>query len=249
MTTSPIKIIAFLGAFALLGACSTAPVDENGIRDPYEDQNRGVHEENKKLDTILFRPVAVAYGETTPDPLRQGVNNFVSNLDQPGYVVNNLLQLRLGAAVQNTARFVVNTTVGIGGLFDPASAMGLDARDTDFGETLFVWGVPEGNFVELPILGPSTERHMVGRVVDVALNPTRMLVGDLRTANSVGSVASGLDTRYRFRVTIDGVLYESVDSYDQSRLLYLQNRRFKLGDTDSIIDIEPYEELGASAEN
>ena len=102
--------------------------------------NRSIHELNKSLDTIALRPASQVYGNLGPKPLRIGVNNFASNLSIPGTVVNDLLQLRLDDAVHNTARFLVNSTVGLAGLFDPASELGVEPRPSDFGETLHVWG-------------------------------------------------------------------------------------------------------------
>ncbi|MEJ6395752.1 VacJ family lipoprotein [Gymnodinialimonas sp. 2305UL16-5] len=198
--------------------------------DPYEQQNRAAHELNVALDQAIVGPSSEAYGGAVPEPVRQGVSNFASNLNQPSYVVNNLLQFRLGEAARNTLRFAVNTTVGIGGLFDPASAIGLPAESTDFGETLHIYGVPEGNYAVIPVLGPTTDRDTVGRVVDFALNPLRHVVETPESyyVASAGAL-SGLNSRYRFDGTIDGVLYESADSYAQLRSLYLQQRRFELG--------------------
>jgi phospholipid-binding lipoprotein MlaA len=144
-------------------------------------------------------------------------------------VVNNLLQGRIENAGHNTFRLLANLTFGFGGLLDPATSMGLPARDTDFGETLHVWGSGEGAYIEVPLLGPSTQRDTVGDVVDIALNP-------LGWAEGVGPVAlaagiwlfDGLADRGRFGSAIDDVLYNSADSYAQTRLIYLQNRRFEL---------------------
>lgn len=215
-----------------------------GITDPNESANRETHAFNLGLDRALVRPAAGAYGSILPEPVKQGVSNFASNLDGPGDVANNLLQLRLGKAGHNTLRFAVNTVVGIGGLFDPATAIGLPEKPTDFGETLHVWGVPEGNYVELPFVGPSTSRDFVGIIVDVALNPVRLALPQPE-ANyaTIAKVASKLGDRDRYSETVDSILYESADSYAQARLLYLQNRRFELGQTagdDSFVD--PYED-------
>jgi phospholipid-binding lipoprotein MlaA len=174
--------------------------------------------------------VSRGYGGAVPEPVRQGVDNFASNLSQPSNVVNNLLQVRIGQAAQNTLRFVINSTVGIGGLFDPATALGVEARPTDFGETLHVWGVPEGDFAMLPVFGPSTTRDTVGFVVDIALDPLRYAVpsADRRYVTGL-EVMDRFGDRYERRDTVASILYESADSYTQLRSLYLQNRRFELG--------------------
>lgn len=212
----------------LLAACATPEVS-SGIHDPYEATNRKIHENNRKIDRNVLRPVAYAYGETVPEPIRIGVGNFSNNLSLPGDVVNNILQFRLDDAIHNTVRFMVNTTIGLGGILDPGTAIGLDARETDFGETLHVWGVAEGAYLELPSLGPSTQRDAVGKGVDILLNPLSYVVRKPeRYALPASGVAARLGDRYRFGTTIDSVLYDSADSYAQSRLLYLENRRFQL---------------------
>ncbi len=197
--------------------------------DPDEAKNREVHAFNQAVDRAFFRPASGAYGGVVPEPLRQGVANFAGNLDLPGDVVNNLLQGRIGKAAGNTLRFAINTTIGIGGLFDPARAMGVEGDPTDFGETLHVWGVPEGAYQELPILGPSTDRDTVGRIVDFAMNPVRLAFPEHATAITAAGFGSTLGDRYRYKTTYDSILYESADSYAQARLLYLQNRRYELG--------------------
>ncbi len=232
-------------ALFVLWACA-APVP-SGINDPDEAANRQIHAFNRTVDRALLKPASGAYGGVIPEPLRQGVSNFASNLDIPGDVANGLLQGRPGKAMENTLRFAINSTLGIGGLFDPARAMGIEGDPTDFGETLHVWGVPEGAYQELPLVGPSTDRDTVGAIVDLALNPVRLAFpGRLGTAATVAGVAETLGDRYRFSDTVDSVLYDSADSYAQARLLYLQNRRYELGQTgaggaeDDFVD--PYED-------
>jgi phospholipid-binding lipoprotein MlaA len=229
----------------VLAACA-APAP-SGIHDPDEAQNRETHEFNRAIDRALFKPASGAYGGVIPEPVRRGVSNVAGNLDLPGHVVNNVLQGRLGKAAENTLRFVLNTTIGIGGLFDPARAMGVAGDPTDFGETLHVWGVPEGAYHELPILGPSTDRDTVGMLVDFALNPVRLAFPDDGAAVTAAGIASTLGDRYRYSETYDSILYDSADSYAQARLLYLQNRRFELGQTagtDGSDDgfVDPYED-------
>jgi phospholipid-binding lipoprotein MlaA len=235
---------AALGLLAalMLGACAPS-IAPDAINDPNEAQNRATHEFNKGVDRHALRPSAMAYGKL-PQPVRQGVANFAGNLDLPGEVVNGLLQGRPHHALENTFRFAVNTTVGIGGLFDPASAMGARGKSTDFGETLHVWGVREGAYVELPLLGPSTTRDTLGLIGDIALNPVSRLVPEPeRYVGTVAGAASTLGDRFTYSETVDSILYDSADSYAQARLLYLQNRRFELGQTGGEDDfIDPYED-------
>jgi len=225
----------------ILSACA-APPPSGAINDPEEARNRDIHALNVALDKVLVRPASDVYGAILPPPVQQGVSNFAANLDVPGEVVNQLLQGRPGYALENTFRFAVNSVIGIGGLFDPATAIGVPGRRTDFGETLHVWGAGEGVYVELPGLGPSTERDAVGKVVDILMNPVSLLLPTPESYYVTGvKLASKVGDRYRFSATIDSILYDSADSYAQARLLYLQNRRFELGQKVSDADFEdPY---------
>jgi phospholipid-binding lipoprotein MlaA len=231
--------------FCLLVAACAAPPLPADTPDPYEARNRKVHNFNNALDQNIVRPSAFGYGGVTPGPLRTGIQNFALNLGLPGDIINGILQGQPGAAVQNTARLLVNTTVGIGGIFDPATAMGIDADPTGFGETLHVWGMPEGNYIELPLIGPSNDRDALGLVMDIALDPLRFTLPTAEANASTGiQILAGLGRRYRYSDAIDSILYESADSYAQLKLLYLQNRRFELGQTvENDADfVDPYED-------
>jgi phospholipid-binding lipoprotein MlaA len=231
------------GIALLLAGCGPAPVP-TGINDPDEAQNRAIHAVNKEVDRRALRPVSQAYGAVVPGPGQVLVSNVGSNVGLPSGIVNGLLQADVGGAAQNTMRFLINTTVGIGGIFDPATAMGVPEVTTDFGETLHRWGVPEGAYVELPLIGPTTDRDMLGMAVDVFLNPLRFILPTVEANWATGfQIAAGVGARSRYSDTIDSVLYESADSYAQTRLLYLQNRRFELGQTGSGEDfVDPYED-------
>lgn len=202
----------------------------DSIVDADEAQNRSVHRFNLALDRGLVRPASRGYGSAVPEPVRDGIDNFASNLAQPSYVLNNILQFRLGQATHNTMRFLINSTIGLGGILDPATAIGLDARETDFGETLHIYGAPEGDFVMLPVFGPSTTRDTVGLVVDIATNPVRYVLPVPESRYVVGAeVLDRFGDRYVNDDVFESLLYESADSYAQLRSLYLQNRRFELG--------------------
>lgn len=212
------------------------------MNDPSEEANRAMHELNVTVDRAVIRPVALSYGQVVPEPVRAGLGNASDNLDQPLFVVNNILQLRLDDALQNTFRFLVNSTFGLGGLLDPATDMGILAADTDFGETMHVWGMSEGAYVVLPVLGPSTSRDTVGLLVDVAMNPTRLAFDTPESDYVTGlSVADGVNTRYILGDEIDRLYYDSADGYRQARILYLQNRRFELRDDGGDAYFDPYE--------
>lgn len=216
-----------------LASCGPAPAP-TGINDPKEAENREVHEANKAVDKFFVRPVSEGVSHVQPGPLRRGLSNFAKNLAVPNDIVNNILQLRLGKAVENTVRFAVNSTLGLGGLVDVSTAAGLPEQPTDFGETLHVWGFGEGNYVELPVLGPSTERDMFGRIGDLVLDPIWYVLPTGEALAAYGLVVvDDLNYRDRYKSTIDSILYESADSYAQARLLYLQNRRYTLGQTTS----------------
>ena len=222
-------------------ACA-GPEQTSEFFDPFEPVNREVHTLNKALDTVVVRPAARGYGGVVPQPLRSGVNNFATNLGAPGDVLNDLLQFNLEDALHNTARFLVNSTIGLGGLIDVASASGAEPRETDFGETLHVWGLGEGAYLELPFYGPSTTRDALGMLVDMAIDPVaQFLPPDAQKALLVATLAGKLDSRYRFEATVDSVLYDSADSYSQTRLLYMENRRFALGQTVEENDEDLYE--------
>ncbi|MEP1587530.1 MAG: VacJ family lipoprotein [Tateyamaria sp.] len=234
----------FLMAASLAACAGTngSGVSPDGINDPLETQNRKIHEFNKNLDRKLVRPLAHDYANAVPDGVEESVSNFATNLGQPAVMVNSLLQGDLKGVGVSALRFTVNSTVGVLGLFDAATDMTIVQHDTDFGETLFVWGVGEGAYHELPVLGPSTARRTTGRIVDLFTNPlSYVLDSPEEYFGTVASVGSGLSARAKFSDTVDSVLYESADSYAQARLIYLQNRRFTLGDEADDAEIDPFE--------
>ena len=252
--------VAVLVAFLALSACTVPEgyVARDGINDPFEQQNRNVHDFNKAIDRGVLRPLSRGYNQTVPDEMKMMVNNFSANLATPGKVVNNLLQGDFESALSNTTRFFLNTTLGFAGLVDVGQIADVQEVDADFGQTLHVWGFGEGAYLEMPIRGPATQRDAVGRIVDMFTNPLSFALSDSQNQVRIG--ARALDVvgdRGRFGDTIDSVLYDSADSYAQSRLIYLQSRRFALGrsgspDYDDPYDFDtsdpyedPYEELDA----
>lgn len=230
---------AVLGALTLT-ACSVpdAPVD---VHDPYEATNRRIHSFNKGLDSVVVRPTSTAYGIVLPRPVRRGVSNFANYIDTPRFIVNDIAQGNIADAGHNFSRFLVNTVFGLG-VLDVAKSAGIESRRTGFGETLHVWGAREGAYIELPVLGPSNERDAVGQVVDFISNPiSGMIDASDEWIPPSANVMDRLGQRYEFGSTIDGLLYESADSYAQTRNLYLQNRRFELGQEDDFA-FDPYED-------
>jgi phospholipid-binding lipoprotein MlaA len=227
---------------AFVAACAVPEGAPEGIYDPYEAQNRKVHAFNRGLDKALVRPAARGYSQILPDEIEDSVGNFAENLGQPSVVVNSLLQGDFKGAGIATTRFLTNTVLGFGGFVDAASEFQVEDHSTDFGETLYTWGVGEGPYVELPVLGPSTQRDTTGKIVDLFTNPLSYVVQSPEKYYGTGaSVASRLGDRGRYSDTIDSILYDSADSYAQARLIYLQNRRFELGDETSSSEIDPFE--------
>ena len=235
--------LSILGV-AALAACSApdTTVDRGqGINDPYEQTNRSIHAFNRGLDRALVRPAAKGYSSLLPDEIEDSIGNFAENVSLPGVTVNALLQADGRTAGLSVVRLLVNTGLGFGGLFDVASDFGIEEADTDFGETLHVWGAGEGVYVELPGIGPSTGRDAAGKVVDVFTNPLSYILPSPEKYYGTGaSVAARLGDRGRFSDTVDAILYESADSYAQARLIYLQSRRFELGDTSATPEIDPF---------
>ena len=239
----PLTILAICATIALAAGC-TRPSAPVAMNDPYETENRAMHAFNVAADRNVLKPVATAIGGQGGGPVQISVANFANNLALPGDILNSLLQLRLGKAVENTLRFGVNSTIGLAGIFDPATAAGVPGKKTDFGETLHVWGVGEGAYIELPLLGPSTQRDALGEVVDSFINPVGLLLPSPESyIGTAARIASKISDRARYSDTYDSVLYDSADSYAQARLLYLQNRRFELGQTTEDAGyIDPYED-------
>ena len=241
----PVAIKTILICLGLAtGACT--PVDPSkmtagGVFDPYEDANRQTHEFNRALDRALLRSVGKGYAKAVPEDVQIMVGNFADNLSEPGHAVNHLLQGDLEAGVVNLYRFLVNSTLGLGGLFDAASEFNVNGEETDFGETLHVWGAPEGAYVELPFLGPSNERDAVGEIVDLFTDPlSYVLPKPEKYYGTAAKLVDRVGDRGRYADTVDSILYESADSYAQSRLIYSQNRRFELGGGGADPYVDPY---------
>jgi phospholipid-binding lipoprotein MlaA len=251
-TATAVARVALAGLTAcLLVACAARVPAPDEINDPFERTNRQIHAFNKEVDRNVLKPVSSGFGAVTPEPAKRVIGNLADTLDLPGDIVNDVLQLNVEDAATNTLRLATNLTMGVAGLFDAATALGLPKATTDFGETLFVWGVGEGPFLEVPFTGPTTLRDGFGTLVDLAANPVSNVLPDreARAANAV-KLLSRIRERDRFAETFESVLYDSADSYAQSRLLRLQSRRFQLGQADGAAAatgedddfIDPYED-------
>jgi phospholipid-binding lipoprotein MlaA len=205
-------------------------VDEES--DPFEGGNRFFFEVNDALDAIILRPVSVVYKTVVPDFAQDGVHNFLNNLDAPVTFANDVLQGEMDRAGATMARFAINSTVGVGGLIDVASEVGIPGHHEDFGQTLAVWGVDEGAYLYTPLLGPSTTRDLAGSVVDLAFNPlTYLAINDNNNAEWVPYARMGaeaVDLRSRNLEALDNLKRTSVDFYVAIRSAYRQNRKFEI---------------------
>lgn len=226
---------------ALVAGCAQTDTSIAKIDDPLEPVNRVVHEVNVNLDKGILRPVSRGYG-AIPDPVRKGVDNFVDNLQVPRMAMNHLLQGNLEQSATDLGRFVVNTTLGLGGFIDPATNAGLLSSPTDFGETLATWGVPEGFYLELPVFGPNTMRSTAGLVVDFLADPMYYILPSPERDYLIYATAIDLvGKRAAYGDLVDVLLYESADSYAAQRLSYLQLRRRDLAGETNVEDLEdPY---------
>jgi phospholipid-binding lipoprotein MlaA len=244
-TDGPVRPRPFgiLAALLVLSACAPQPMPSVPF-DPDEEQNRDIHEFNKDFDRTVFGPTAEGVSRVVPDPLEDGIGNVVDNLEEPGDFVNYILQLRPEKAVESGLRFAINSTVGVLGIFDPAAAIGLADEDTYFGETLYRYGFPQGEYAEVPFAGPTTDRDTISFIVGGYLNPLRYVVAPQEAVVVTAlEVASVLFTRAEFDDVVDAVLYESADSYAQTRQIYLDRRRYELGqEADDAAFLDPYED-------
>lgn len=211
---------------ALLQGCAAVPYPDP--RDPMESFNRGVFTFNDKLDRAVLKPVATVYQDVTPHWARKGVTNFFNNLEDAWSVVNNALQGRGQDATDSFGRVVLNTTLGLAGVMDVASGLGLDRHTANFGLTLGRWGVKPGPYIVLPLLGPSTLREVVALPIDYNANLVNS-VTDVGTRDGL-SVLSVVDTRAQFLKAGQVVDQAALDPYSFIREGYLQRRRNQVYD-------------------
>lgn len=220
MSSRTRKLSLMLAACAvLLGGCAT-----NGDpRDPLEPLNRGIYKFNDAVDRAVMKPVATGYKEALPQPVRTGVGNFFSNLDDVIVLLNDLLQFKLGQAASDFSRLVWNTSVGILGLIDVATPMDLPKHNEDFGQTLGYWGVGNGPYLVLPLLGPSNLRDSVGLVVDYKVDPVYQQ-NDMADRNTA-VVLRAIHKRSVLLGAEEVVEQASLDPYTFVRDAYLERRR------------------------
>lgn len=224
---------------SLFGCASVAP-EQRVESDPWEPMNRSVHAVNEGLDNALTRPLARGYQKVIPGPVRKSVSNFFRNLTTPRSIINNALQGKPRQALSETGRFLFNSILGIGGLFDVATAGGMQAYPEDFGQTAAVWGVPDGPFVMLPLLGPQTLRDAVMLPLDIVVDPLYQYENS--SVRDPLYVLRAIDLRYRL-LTADKFLKDSKDRYLTLRESYLQNREYEVFDGDPPADDDFFDEF------
>ncbi|MGM0702205.1 MAG: MlaA family lipoprotein [Pseudomonadota bacterium] len=219
-------LVGALLALGLLAGCASTPApEERNPDDPWEGFNRRVFAFNEVVDRYALKPVAQGYRTVTPEPVQTGVGNFFSNLGELRTLLNSVLQGKPGNAGIAASRFVINTTVGIGGLWDFATHMEITGREEDFGQTLGVWGVGEGPYLVLPLLGASTVRDTGALPADMYAYPTTYIEDDPTriglTALRIVDARAGL---------LDQEALIHGDRYSFIRDAYLQRRRFEVSD-------------------
>ncbi|WP_322810069.1 VacJ family lipoprotein [Terricaulis sp.] len=232
-------------AFAACLAAPTVAFAQDAVSDPWEGANRGLFAVHEGIDQAVLEPVARGYRAVTPRPVRTGVLNFIRNLRGPVIFANDVLQGEFERAGTTAARFGVNTTIGIVGVFDPASSMGLERHDEDFGQTLAVWGVAPGPYLFIPVLGPSNLRDTTGRVVDMVFDPLNWARGEeAETARMARGILTGLAAREQVLETIDDIRANSIDPYATIRASYgqLRDSAIENGRTD-VQDLPDFEDI------
>ena len=233
------KRILYLYTIILLSGCavqSNSLSDASDTVDPWQGYNRAVFAFNEGVDKVVLKPVSTAYTYVVPSFVRNRVTSFFANIQDLPIAVNNFLQGNTEAGTSDLMRVLVNSTIGLAGLFDVASKIdGLEKHNEDFGQTLAVWGVESGPYVVIPILGPSTARDLPARVVDIFMNPINQIDDD--DVRNILMVTDIVDTRANFIPLEDTVKALSPDYYIALRDFYLKRRQNLIennkGDSDS----------------
>ena len=206
---------------------------EDEIYDPFEPLNRAIFSFNNVADRIVLEPIAKGY-KKLPSPLQSGINNFLSNLRAPLVVVNQLLQGQGENAIQSSGRFILNSTVGVFGLFDVAEKIGLEEKEEDYGQTLATWGVGDGFYIVLPLFGPSNLRDTSGMVLTMMTDPINAYAVSEGEAWFVPmrTAVNAVDTRSQIIDEVNALRDNSVDYYAAVRSSYYQNRKAAINNVD-----------------
>lgn len=216
------KNIILILSLALLSACASLPGGPTE-GDPFESYNRSMFSFNEGLDSYLLRPVAEGYDTVVPNPIKKGVSNFFSNIGDIFVILNDLLQFKFTQAIEDTSRFFFNSTIGLYGLIDVATPMGLPKHHEDFGQTLATWGVGSGPFIVLPFYGPRTLRHTAGLIVETIHAPINEI--EQKDTYYATFALETIDTRYNLLEASRIVDQAALDKYSFIRDAYLQHRK------------------------
>jgi phospholipid-binding lipoprotein MlaA len=239
------QIIFIVLVLLQVGACASSPnvaegdaqaegrAQDRSPADPWEPLNRGLYAVSDGLDKVTLKPLSKVYKKITPGFVRRGISNFFANLGSPLNIVNNLLQGKGGDALSDTARFVVNSTIGIGGLIDVATSAGLEKHNEDFGQTLAKWGVPDGPYVMLPVFGPRTLRDAITIPLNIFLDP--LFHYENSSVRDKLWILEGIHIRSRL-LAAESTIEGSYDPYVTIREAYLQNRAYLIYDGDPPVD-------------
>lgn len=231
-----LKLGLWVVSWTMISGCAT----HGDPRDPIEPFNRGVQKFNDTLDDYVMKPLAKGYQWVTPDFVDQGVTNFFNNLGDIAVTFNDLLQFKFKHGGQDAARLALNTTLGVGGLVDVAARLGLERHEEDFGQTLAVWGVPDGPYLVLPFLGPTTPRDALGSVADGFLNPISYTVLPARVGlYGLKTVDMRADSLKETEVLDEAAL----DRYSFIRNAYFQRREYLVYDGEPPLREEEFEEF------
>jgi phospholipid-binding lipoprotein MlaA len=220
-----VRVFGPLLGIALLAACATPPAGDDAyddVNDPLEGMNRVIFSFNQFFDGLLFKPLALMYRDLLPPEIQDGIGGILETLRTPVVLANDLLQGDMDRAGETLGRFAVNATVGIGGIFDVATDMGLEGHGEDFGQTLAVWGSGEGMYLVLPLFGPSNPRDAIGMGVDTLMDPLRYYASTEELL--ARTLVRGVDERAGVVDTLDEIARTSIDFYATMRSLYRQHR-------------------------
>lgn len=232
--------ISLPGLLLLSSACVSIPPEQRSESDPWEPLNRPLYQVSTAIDKVSTKPIAKGYRKVVPGPVRTGVSNVFDNLTTPRSALNNFLQGKPKRGFSEIGRFLFNSTLGIAGIFDVATRSGMGKYPEDFGQTAAVWGVPDGPYVMLPILGPKNLRDAVLMPLDIAADPVfHIRRTDVRDPVVVLRI---IDLRYRL-LTADKFLEDSKDPYLTTRESYLQNREYQVYDGNPPEDDDFYDEF------
>jgi phospholipid-binding lipoprotein MlaA len=225
----PFTVLITILALGVLsaGCASHGGAERTANPDPLEPINRVSYKINDVGDRYLLRPVAKVYDRITPQFLKIGINNFFDNIEYPRVIINDFLQGKFAQGTVDTGRFLVNSTVGVGGLFDPAKDLGLRVHDEDFGQTFAVWGIPAGPYLVVPLFGPRTLRHAFGTLAETQVSPVLQLTRS--TVRTSLTILFFVHQRYTL-LGPDEQVYNAFDPYAFVRDAYLQNREYLIYD-------------------